>query len=195
MQANQKQPEIGDYAAKLIRCKARQLVGKAGLTWNDVEDLEQELILHLLERLPKFDPEVAARTTFVAHVVERKISNILRDRMREKRDGRRELGSLNDLIEDDEGETIVRAHTIDQDATDIRMGRRNRTCEEEARLRLDVSLLLSALPDDLHPVAQELLQKTITEAAESLGMPRTTLYYAIKRLRPLFEKAGLGDYS
>jgi len=194
MQANQKQQGISKYAEILIRCKARQLIGKAGLTWNDVEDLEQELMLHLLERLPKFDPEVAARTTFVANIVERKISNILRDRMREKRDGRRQFGSLNDLIEDDEGETIERAYTLDQDAADIRMGRRHRTREEEARLRLDVSLLLSALPDDLRPVAQELLQKTITEAAESLGMPRTTLYYAIERLRPFFDKAGLNDY-
>ena len=44
MQAYQKQ-QISNDAADLIRCKARQLVGKAGFTWDDVEDLVQEMML------------------------------------------------------------------------------------------------------------------------------------------------------
>ncbi len=195
MQANQKQQqEISDYAAVLIRCKARQLVGRAGFTWDDVEDLEQEMTLDLLSRLPKFDPEKAAHTTFVARIVERKISNLFRDRRREKRDYRREFGSLNDHIQDGEGETIERAYTIDQDDVDIRMGHRHRSREEEAHLRLDVSLVMSGLPEDLREIAEVLMKTTITEAAKSLGMPRSTLYGAVGRLRPFFENAGLGDY-
>lgn len=194
MQANQKQQEISDYAAVLIRCKARQLVGKAGLTWDDVEDLEQEMRLDLLERLPKFDPDKAAHTTFVARVIERKISKLFRDRRPEKRDYRRESGSLNDPIADNEGETTERAYTIGQDEVDIRGGRRNRTREEEAQLRFDVSLVLSRLPEDLRAVAEQLMAETIAEAAKSLGMPRSTLYGAIGRLKPLFEDAGLRDY-
>lgn len=194
MQANRKQQQITDYAAVLIRCKARQLVGKAGFTWDDVEDLEQEMRLDLLERLAKFDPDKAKRTTFVARVVERKISKLFRDRAREKRDYRRECGSLNDPIQDGEGETVERAYTMDQDAADIRMGLRDHTREDEAMLSFDVALVLSGLPENLRPVAQELMDKTITEAAKRLGMPRSTLYGAIARLRPYFEDAGLGDY-
>ena len=194
MQANRKQQQISDYATVLIRCKARQLVGKAGFTWDDVEDLVQEMTLDLLSRLPKFDPDKAAHTTFVARVIERKISKLFRDRRREKRDYRRESDSLNDPVKDGGGETIERAYTMDQDAVDIRMGRRDRTREDEAMLCLDVSLVLSGLPDDLRPVAEELMKKTITEAAKSLGMPRSTLYGAIDRLRPFFESGVLGDY-
>jgi RNA polymerase sigma-70 factor (ECF subfamily) len=174
MQANRKQQQISDYAAVLIRCKARQLVGKAGFTWDDVEDLEQEMRLDLLERLAKFDPDKAKRTTFVARVVERKISKLFRDRAREKRDYRRECGSLNDSIQDGEGETVERAYTMDQDAADICMGRRDRTREDEAMLSFDVALVLSALPQNLRLIAEELMEKTITEAAKSLGRPRST---------------------
>ena len=42
---------IDAYAADLIRHKARQLVGKAGLTENDRQDLEQELMIDLLSRM------------------------------------------------------------------------------------------------------------------------------------------------
>ena len=47
---------IDPYAAGLIRFKARQLVGQAGFTASDRNDLEQDLILDLLRRLPKYDP-------------------------------------------------------------------------------------------------------------------------------------------
>ncbi len=193
MQANQKQ-RVSDYAAELIRCKARQLVGKAGLTRDDVEDLEQEMTLDLLLRLPKFDPNKAAHTTFVARVIERKISKLIRDRKREKRDHRRASGSLNEPIVDGESGTTERVHTISQDVVDVRHRRRDRTREEEAKLRFDVSLVLRELPEDLQAVASQLMGETITEAAKSLGVPRSTLYGAIDRLRSVFRKAGLQHY-
>ena len=38
------------------------------------------------------------------------------------------------------------------------------------------------------------MAETITEAAKSLGMPRSTLYGVIGRLKSVFEDAGLRDY-
>ena len=49
--------QLNEYARSVIRNKARQLIGKYGFTPDDYEDLEQEMILDLLVRLPKFDPE------------------------------------------------------------------------------------------------------------------------------------------
>ncbi|MFM2007984.1 MAG: hypothetical protein RLZZ09_3639, partial [Pseudomonadota bacterium] len=54
------------YADKLIRHKARQLVGKAGFTEDDRPDIEQELALDLLQRLRHYDAEKAKRSTFMA---------------------------------------------------------------------------------------------------------------------------------
>src|SRR5262249_1034887 len=80
--------KIDTYACELIRRKARELVGRAGLTSQDREDLEQELLLRLLERLPAFDAERSAWTTFAALVIRRCAANLLRYRQAEKRDCR-----------------------------------------------------------------------------------------------------------
>ncbi|NQT19507.1 MAG: RNA polymerase subunit sigma-24 [Planctomycetes bacterium] len=185
---------ISDYAARLIRHKARQLAGKAGFTRSDTEDIEQELAVDLLERLPKFDSAKATKNTFSACVIERKISNLIRHRTQQMRDRRRESFSLNDLIKDDNGAAVERGLTIDHEDAGFRRGTRRRTREEEEHLRLDVSLVISALPSDLGKLAELLKTHTITQAAEKLGVPRTTLYGAVERLRLLFEQACLGDY-
>ena len=56
---------IDGYAADLIRHKARQLVGKAGLTEDDRQDLEQELMIDLLGRMKHFNPAKGKKTTFM----------------------------------------------------------------------------------------------------------------------------------
>lgn len=194
MQANKKDEELSDYAKCTIRHKARSLVGKVGFTNSDIKDIEQEMALDLIQRMPKFDPNKAAHTTISARVIDRKLSKIIRHRTQEMRDFRRETCSLNDLLEDSEGETIERACTIDQDEGDLRTGKRHRAQAEEAQLSIDVSLVLSALPEDLKPIAERLRTETITEVAVSLGIPRATLYGARNRLRRIFENAGLRQY-
>jgi len=192
--ANGKQHELSKCIANFIRFKARQIVGKAGFTESDINDIAQSMTTDLLSRLPKFDPNRAAQTTFVARVIEHKISKLIRHRKQKKRDHRRESCSLNDSIEGLYGETIERVATLDQDEVAIRIGRRRCTREEEARLHFDVSIVISRLPNDLRPIAEHLKTETITETAKNLGIPRTPLSGASHRLRGLFEDAGLKKY-
>ena len=194
MDASTKQKELSDYAMTAIHCKARQLIGKAGLTRSAVDDIEQELALDLLQRLPAFDPKKATHNTFVTRLIERRISNLLRYRLQEKRDHRRESCSLDDLVLDSEGETVPRAWTIDQDEADIRIGRRSRTRAEETDLRLDVASVIARLPRDLRQVAELLMTESLSQAARSLGVPRKDIRRAQRRLRLVFEKSGLAGY-
>ena len=195
MDANQKRPEINQYAESVIRVKARQLVGTAGFTRSDVADIEQELRIELLLRLPKFDPDKATYNTFVNCLVGRKCAKLVRHRMRELRDYRRNSCSLDELVEDDEGCVTARANTIDRDEADSRADRRARTREEQAQIRTDVALVLGTLPDDLRKLAKCVMTApTLTEAAQKLGMQRSAFYDAIGRLRSHLRAAGLGDY-
>ena len=52
---------IDTYAARLIRTKAHQLIGKAGFTENDRQDLQQDLMMDLLQRMRHFNPAKAVR--------------------------------------------------------------------------------------------------------------------------------------
>ena len=194
MQANQEQRGISDYAAALIRCKARQLVNKAGFTKDDVEDLEQEMTLDLLMRLPKFDVNKATQKTFVARLVERKISKLIRHRRQEMRDYRRRARSLNEPIKDEDGGIVERGDTIAEEEINRRLGRRSRTAQEDLELALDTAETLSRLPEHLRRLCELLKTGTIAEAARQLGIPRTTLNDHVRKLREMFEHAGLRDY-
>ena len=88
---------IDPYAAGLIRFKARQLVGQAGFTASDREDIEQELILDLLRRLPKYNPKRAQLNTFIARVVEHRVATLIEAQKAGIRDYRRCRCSLNDV--------------------------------------------------------------------------------------------------
>ena len=195
MDANQKQSELSDYASQLIYHKARELVGTAGFTRDDVEDLEQALTLDLLERLPKFDPAKATYNTFVARVVERKISKLIRHRTQEMRDYRREDGSLNAVMDNGDGATTERVHVVSQDEHDRRTGRHTRPAAEQVDLQIDVWQVLAELPQELRKIARLLTTMSIAQAARKLGMPRSTFYDThLAKLRQAFEARGLHEY-
>lgn len=195
MEHSQEQYGLTDYALKLVRHKARQIVGKAGYTETDVEDIQQDLTLDLLERLGKFDPAKAKYSTFVTRLVERKISKLLRARLAAMRDHRREVCSVNDEIDVGEDQPVQRVAAISQDDNDLRTGKYNRPAEERADLALDLRMVLDDLPVKLREVAQMLMSNSITEVARELGMPRSTFYDTrLKPLREALAERGLGDY-
>ena len=195
MDTDKKQYGINDYAEELIHHKTRQLVGKAGFTEDDIEDLEQEMRLDLWGRLPKFDPNKATYNTFVSRLVERKISNLIRHRKREIRDYRCEDCSLHVIVEsgDSDNEKVECIETVTQDEHDFRWGRYNRPAEDRLDLCLDISMVISKLPAELRRVAKLLQAMSITEASRELGMPRSTFYDRISQLRQTFEDMGLRD--
>ena len=108
---------IDKYAADLIRHKARQLVGKAGFTEDDRPDLEQELMIDLLQRMRHFNPAKAKKTTFMARIVERHISTILEARFAQCRDWRLCQTSLNEPLDNGEGDTTERIDFLDSEGS------------------------------------------------------------------------------
>jgi RNA polymerase sigma-70 factor (ECF subfamily) len=180
------QEPINRFAHGIIRRKVQQIVGRAGFHQQDREDLQQELLLHLLRRLPSYDPDIAHQNVFVTTVIERRVANILRDRRAKKRDWRRTT-SLNPS---GEGGTPDVGH----DQHDERHGCQHRGDEELAQLALDVAEVLTSLPESLSSLADQLRSKSISEVTRESGVPRTTLIGHVRKLRQLFEKTGLQNY-
>lgn len=161
--------KVDGYVRNLIRVKAQRLVAKHGFTPSDLDDLQQELTLDVLESLPAFDADKAQLTTFISRVIDRKVSNIIRHRYAGKRDYRRELGSLDSQTED------------------------RRCSSEKLDLHIDVKLLLPELSSEQRELATLLQDFSITATALRLGIPRTTLYSDIDRLRESLIDKGLGE--
>lgn len=185
---------IEDYAAWLIRHKAWQLVGCTGLSKADIEDIEQELILDLLERLPKYDSDKAGRKTFIARIVEHKIANIIEERSADKRDWRLCRDSLNDRFETGEGESTELFEVYDEEEYLRETGQLVRTADDRLSLSIDLSRAIASLPPELRELCNQLQEKSMAEISRDIGIPRGTLYDRLKELRHLFEDRGLRDY-
>jgi len=185
---------IDEYAVQIIKFKAKQLVGRVGLTDSDREDLEQEMILDLLQRLPKYNPDRAQRNTFIARVVEHKIATIIEARKAGLRDYRLCNCSLNERLEDGEGGSVERMETIDQEDYLRLTAGLSRSTAELRDLSIDVRQAIEKLPPELRELCRRLGVDTITELSRDTGVPRGTIYESLKKLRAILEVAGLKDY-
>ena len=185
---------IDPYAARLIRFKARQLVGQAGFTASDREDIEQELRLDLLRRLPKYNPKRAQRNTFIARVVEHRVASLIEAQKAGIRDYRRCRCSLNECFEDADGRSVERVDTFDQEDYLLRTGGQSRPSEELSALAIDVAAVIEGLPHELRNLCRRLKAETVTEISRDTGVPRGTIYESIKKLRAIFKDAGLRNY-
>jgi len=173
----------------LVRCRARQLVGKAGFTASDVEDIEQDMRVDVLQRLTRFDPARSNRHTFVAMLVRRCAASILECQRAEKRNRGQRPQSLNARVRDGEGCEVELHQTID-----THTGRSGSSDEQHRDLIADVRRVVASLPNDLRPWCEVLGEAGIREAARALRVPRSRLQRIKSELRAAFEAAGLADY-
>jgi RNA polymerase sigma-70 factor (ECF subfamily) len=186
-------PSEDRFTRGIIRRKVKQLIGVAGFTKQNREDLEQELFARVVQSLPKFDPDQAHRNKFVTTVVERYVANILRNKRAAKRDDQG-VTSLNVMIEiTEEGPTEL-AQTIGEREMDSRLGRDRRSEEELTQLALDLADVIATLPESWQTLLELRKTQTMQEVADEMGVPRTTLNGWMRRIRQRFEKTGMQDY-
>lgn len=184
---------LGDFEFGIIKRKAKQLVGRAGFKKQDIEDLEQDLMLRLIQGLQSFDPEIAHQKSFVTAIVERAVATILRDAQAGKRDYG-DQQSLEALVEM-AGESPTRlSNTIGDREYNRRRGRHPRTAEELQSLSSDLAAVIGSLPTDQQDLAEKLKSESIAGSARELGIPRTTLNDAVRRLQTRFMQSHVDDH-
>lgn len=185
--------KIDRFTRGIVRRKVKQLIGRAGFTKQDREDLEQILLARVLKSLQRFNPDQAHRNRFITAVVERYVATILRDRQATKRDSQG-IASLNVIIEiAEEGPTEL-AQTIGERELDARLGRRRRSDDELSQLAIDMADVIATLPEAWRTLLELRKSRTMPEIAREMGVPRTTLNDWMRCIRQRFEEAGLRNY-
>ena len=76
----------------------------------------------------------------------------------------------------------------------MRTSGQSRPSEELSALAIDVAAVIEGLPHELRNLCRRLKAETVTEISRDTGVPRGTIYESIKKLREIFEDAGLKDY-
>ncbi len=175
--------DLCEYARTTIHYAVDRLVGHNNFTESDRDDLEQDLALDLIERLPDFDPARAKRSTFIMRCVEHRIANLIRDRHRARRDPRRACRIGDDGVEDKR--TVSISSVTDGHAASER---------ERTDLRIDLAATVAALPTHLQSICSLLPDHSPYAISRRLGMSKRAIYRDVNTIRAAFTSAGLETY-
>ena len=125
--------------------------------------------------------------------MERRISTILEARFAQCRDWRKCFNTLNDPIPGGDNDSAER---IEQVSSDGLMGHHGKESIEQRQndIRFDVERVIAALPADLQELCEKLQSSNMAEIAREMGVPRSTLYGTLTKLRDAFRDGGLEEY-
>lgn len=165
-----------------IRIARKRLVGHSNLTEYDMPDLIQELLMAAWRTSVKYDPNYVSLktgkrtryTSFVWAGMEKRATQILRDRMSRGQD------VPTSSIDEEEGDEQNRRWREEQIALSLWMN--VGASPEFAAMfdRVDLEFAIDALPFRLRQMALLLLveRRTIAETAEIVNIPASTIYHA-----------------
>lgn len=165
------------YATWYIRRRVFALAGRYGF---DGDDVAQDLALHLLCQWPLYDSAKGRPTTFIQHVVDTKVCELIRHRLSPKRDLRR-LRSLSAIGE-----------AAEHGRLDGVRGPPEVSDQDRATMRIDCETILRQLPADLQQTAALLREMSPAAVARELGISEGALWKRLARLRTHFARAGYG---
>jgi len=187
------EPVLGTFEYGIVRRKARELVGVAGFTKQDVPDLVQELLAMVWQSLQSFDPSLGHQKALVTAVVERGAVTLLRIAKTKKRfrGSQRSLEAVVGVCSEAQAE--LEGEVTDEDAN-RRRDLMHRSAEATADLKLDIEAMLESLPPDMRLLAEKLKENSIAETAREFRVPRTTLNDSVRRLEQRFRSAGIDGY-
>lgn len=185
---------IDPYAVKVIQVKSRKIVGVPGFSADDVEDIEQDLAIHLTEQIPNFDHNKSKWETFVNSVLDNKIKDILKHKFADKRSSLQSDCSLNTPFS-----------SLDNDGVEVIETVRNQdlpwnrfldciTDYEACEFRADFIEAVRKLPLRLQSLLIQLTEDNISDISKTTGIPRGTIYEHIKELRQHLSNSGIEKY-
>jgi RNA polymerase sigma-70 factor, ECF subfamily len=180
------------FTSRFLRAKVRQLIGRAGFTESDRNDLLQRFAENLHRRRTKFKPNRGNWEAFVVVISENLLATIIEERSAEKRDFRRNGCSLNTNVTDGDGTRVEMSATL-SDADDNRHGAK-KSAADSAELVMDMAELLDALSADDRDICERLKCNSLSAVARELGMSRDALRKKIKLIRQRFENTEMRAY-
>jgi len=155
--------------------------------------LEQEVLLQLLRRCHRFNPQKASWPAFATVVCRTQLLSILDHHCAQSRARRKEAVSLDALAPDGIGTgTLSR---LSSDCHAQRLGSRQRSEQRQSDLRTDLQATLALLPAIQRQICERLKVDAPADVARDMGISRGTLYDHIGQIRERFDQAGLREIS
>jgi RNA polymerase sigma-70 factor, ECF subfamily len=160
----------------------------------EIEDIEQEFVLHVLRRIPNFDAARASFPTFIDRVIRNRAAALIETAQTQKRGFGTKIILFSDLETSSEtaAESLADRLGAGQDLWD-RSDLVPET-EDAAMLRHDLSRLLDNLPQNLWQCCHWLLEDSVGNVSRRSGLARGTIHSRVKTLRRRCHEFGLKEY-
>ncbi|MBF0437133.1 MAG: sigma-70 family RNA polymerase sigma factor [Magnetococcales bacterium] len=177
---------ISAYAVKLIRFKAHQLSRLSFFGSDDVEDLEQELVMDLIQRMPDYDPDRASQNTFMARVIENCAASLVATAKAPIRNGGRPGLSWEELIDSSNADAVEAlvdtSLPTSTDGSDLMVA------------MLDLNRCLQRLSSEQKRFCQLLPFQEPSAISREMGWSRATFFRRLANLRETFRQSGLESF-
>lgn len=170
-------------AREIIRIKARKLSRRPGFRRDEVEDLEQQIRIAVIEKLPTFDANRCNIDGFINVVADSAAGMIARARRAEKRGVYRSHRSLDLGTEAQHGDTLGAKLTPSDGA------RRLGIAPPMQIDRVGLKAVIDSMPEELASICRLLGTHTIADIARTLGMRRQRVHEVMPRIRQHFADA------
>jgi RNA polymerase sigma-70 factor (ECF subfamily) len=167
------------YIRERASQKAVSLVLCGLYSWNDKDDLSQDLLLDLLRRLPRFNESRGNVFAFVFSVMQNRASVLA---TRKSRRHERLTVPLHRVIRDIYDSAGYGARSLEPKVDDF---------FHASDLKIDVRKAMRGLPSHLKGLAQELQSMTVPEICAGRGKSRSRVYQMIGEIRVSFTHQGL----
>ena len=184
MSSTNRYPGIDHRLVASVRHHARRAISK--LPGMELEDVEQELILHAHRRLNAYDPDRSDLWTFADRILTNFVANLVRAANAPSRGNQVPLIPLDEMDVSQESDQAT-------EMVGNRGGSELDWCRR-IHLRHDLKRVQQTLPRHLRDCCQWLMKGSVTEAAKQSNLARGSIYCRMSTLRHTFRRAGLESY-
>jgi RNA polymerase sigma factor (sigma-70 family) len=190
MASKNRYPGIDPRIEVCIRHHACRVRGR--IPGMDVEDIEQELMLRVHQRLPQYDPSQSSLRTFADRVARNCIASLIEASQAKKRGGGIEILFLDEIaLGGDDGSSPVCGEQQMVLHAERHVGY---SPEAFLNLRIDLWRAYQELPPTLRSCFLALFDNTVTDAARRAGVSRATVYDRVGAIRERFRAVDLRAY-
>lgn len=174
--------DVLDLAAPIIKKLVKTYRPSLKGTILDVDDLEQELEVHVWKIYPKFDPERSKLSTYLNESLRNRACELIRFESAQKRGGESDIESLDSYLSDnEEGDTFL--DYAEDESVSLEA---NASCRDIIKVR--EAVLKSMDPKHAEAIRMLMIGRRQTEVAAELGLSQSMISQAYMRFRRIMAR-------
>jgi len=181
------------FTRKVIHRRVKQLLRLAEFASDSEDDLTQEFLIRLTDAMKVHSESVGHRNPYIVSVVDRHSATLLEYRrasIRYSVDG----VSLDRSVSEPEIGPVSFADTLSAEDRKRRLQIRKLEPRDHSDLKSDLQAVIEKLSAADQQLLQLLRHQNVTEAAKTLGIPRSTLASRVENIAEILEAEGLREY-